>query len=365
MKNYLVLGLLLFSQLCLGQTIDLTESRYENPNYSSQIAEARVMVEGLMEELSIPGLSITLAKKDEIIWSEGLGLANVESNLPVRIETMFRIGSISKSFTSLALGKLIEEGKISLDDKVNDLVPYFPKKEYDISILQLANHTAGIRNYKGAEFRSNSFFDSVEKAVGVFGADPLLFEPGSEYAYATYNYTLLSGAMEMVSGSTYLDYMQKVVFDPLGLDHTMADKASEEIPERATFYYKQGANWGVTPDVDNSNKWAGGGLLSNSLDMAKMAQGLLNNKLLREDTKEILWTRSSLTNGEEIAYAVGWRNTKDEKGRRIIHHGGSSMGARSFLILFPEEGWTVAMTCNISSSFNEEFAVPLAEIFLD
>ena len=144
MSKALTLFFLLINTLCFAQRIDEAKSKYTHPEFKAEIEESKALVIKLMNEKSIPGLSITVANKNEILWSEGLGFADIENKTPVKLNSKFRIGSISKSLTSIALGNLLEEGKINLNDTVQKSVPYFPKKKYPITIEDIASHTSGI-----------------------------------------------------------------------------------------------------------------------------------------------------------------------------------------------------------------------------
>ncbi len=366
MLKYTSIILFLLSKLCFAQTIDDAGTNYSNQYFESEISDAQKLITELMAENGIPGLSITVAKNDNILWAQGFGFSDLENKIPVRLNTKFRIGSISKSLTSLALGKLMEEGKIKLSDTIQKFVQYFPKKKYPITIQDVASHTAGIRNYnysKG-EYFSDKSYNTVEESITIFKKDSLLFQPRTQYGYSTYGYVLLSAAIEGAINQSYLDYMQDSVFTPLKMSHTVPDFNNRIIPNRTRFYQQNNGIIYNASYVDNSNKWAGGGFISTSLDLARMSQILLKYEYLDESTLKTLWTNTTLANGEKVNYCIGWRKDKDELGRSYIHHGGGSIGGRSFLLIYPDEELTVSITCNIFSRFNESFVLKIAEIFI-
>ncbi|MBL4656061.1 MAG: beta-lactamase family protein [Bacteroidia bacterium] len=354
------------SDLCFAQTIVETDTNYTNQQFESEVNEAKKLITELMTEKDIPGLSITVAKKNEILWAEGFGFSDLENKTPVRLNSKFRIGSISKSLTSIALGKLVEEGKMNWHDAIRKFVPYFPKKKYPITIQALASHASGIRNYnyKSGEYFSDKPYSSIEESINIFKEDSLLFQPKTKYSYSTYGYVLLSAGIEGATNQSYLAYMHNFVFTPMRMHNTVPDFNDSIITDRARCYQlKEGVIINASY-IDNSNKWAGAGFLSTSLDLAKMSQNLLKYEYLKESTLKTLWAPTELSNGEKTNHCLGWRRDIDDLGRNYIHHGGSSVGGRSFLLIYPDKDVIVAITCNLFTRFNESFVLKIAEKFI-
>ncbi|MEZ4772001.1 MAG: serine hydrolase domain-containing protein [Bacteroidia bacterium] len=335
-------------------------------DYNVEIGQSQKLVVDLMQEKNIPGLSIAVATKNDILWTEGFGFADLENKTPVKINSKFRIGSISKTLSALAIGKLIDNGQLKLSDYVQDYVPYFPEKKYPVTVGQLAAHTAGIRhyNFQNGEHLSDKNYKTVEESIGVFKDDALLFEPGTKYSYSTYGYVLLSAVIEGASKMNFIDFMDDSILTPLNLKNTVPDYNSEIVENRTRFYYESNGKIVNGQYVDNSNIWAGGGYLSTSYDLVLMSQYLLNNQFLKPSTIEKLWTPIPLSNGQKTNYGIGWRQDKDSLGRIYVHHGGLSMGGRSFLLVYPEEGLAIAMTSNLSTDFDQTFVLKIAEIFM-
>ena len=361
----LILGVLISYQHSFAQ-IDQSDTIFIDDMYSFEVAQAEKLIAELMNQKNIPGLSITLATKDEILWSEGFGIADLEKNVPVTINTKFRIGSISKTLTGIAIGKLIQDKRLNLEDPVQIFVPYFPEKKWPITIGNLVYHTAGIRdyNYRNGEFLNRNNYTSIEQSVNVFKNDSLLFEPGSKYSYTTYGYVLLSAVIEGATGVNYLQFMQDSILTPLNMLNTVPDVNKQIIANRSAFYDESNGEIVNGYYVDNSNKWAGGGYLSTSLDLALLGQNLLNNKFLSEPTRQMLWTPNELLNGEKTNYGIGWRIDVDDKGRKYVHHGGSSIGGRAFLLVYPDQELVIAITCNLSTNFDQYLLFKIAELFL-
>jgi CubicO group peptidase (beta-lactamase class C family) len=206
---------------------------------------------------------------------------------------------------------------------------------------------------------SNVRYDTVDAALAIFKDEPLVNEPGTAYSYTTYGYNLLSKVVESASGEKFGDYLQKHIFDPLGLKQTYLDLPSRVIPNRARNYTKPGrqnaASTGEVqnaPAVDQSNKWGGGGLLSTVEDLIKYAAAYDSDKLLKPETIQQMFTAQQTRDGKPTNYGLGWA-VANEQGRRRIEHTGGSVGATSVLSKYPAQGITIAVLTN-----NDFFGAP-------
>jgi CubicO group peptidase (beta-lactamase class C family) len=298
----------------------------------------------------IPGLSLTVAVDGTIVYSEGFGYADLEERVPVWPTTKFRIGSISKPLTATALMQLVEAGKLELDAPVQKYVPSFPDKGAVITARMLAGHLAGIRHYQGDEFNIQKHYANVLDGVKIFGNDPLVSPPGLKFNYSSYGYNLLSAVVESASGENFLAYMQKHVFEAMGLAHTAADQNTQIVEQRSRFYEKEkDGTLENAPYVDNSYKWAGGGFLSTSEDLVRFGSMLLQPGFLKADSLKLLFTSQKTKSGEETGYGMGWGITKSPSGRVVYEHSGGSIGGSSQLMVYPETHVVVALVTNLSS----------------
>jgi CubicO group peptidase (beta-lactamase class C family) len=330
------------------------------------MAQARALAKQWMAERGYVGLSISVGVKGEIVWSEGFGHADLEQQVPVTRDTKFRIGSVSKSVTAAALAQLVEQGKLDLDAPVQRYVPSFPDKGKPVSIRQLAGHLAGIRHYKGDEFLLARRFNSVTESLAIFKDDPLLFDPGTRYSYSSYGWNLLSAVVEGASGQNFLDYMRANVFERLALKSMAADENDKIIAHRTRFYQRNSAG-AVTnaPYVDNSYKWAGGGLLSTTDDLVRFAFAHLQPGFLKAETLAVLFTSQKTNVGELTNYGIGWSVRADDKGRRTVSHSGGSVGGTTMLLIYPDSGIVVAMAVNMSSArLGASSATQIADLFM-
>ena len=316
---------------------------------SESIDRATRLVEQFMHDSGAPGLAVTVAYNNHIVWSEGFGYADIEQKVAVNPAlTKFRVGSIAKPFTAFALAKLLEAEKIELDAEVQNYVPTFPQKNYPISIRQLAGHLSGIRHYLDDEMYQRKKYSSVKEGLVIFQDSPLTHKPNAQWTYTSYGFNLLSAAIEQAADTNYLEFMATEVFLPLGMQQTVADHLDEIIPHRSRYYFRRDNKFINEPEVDNSYKWASGGFLSTSEDLARFGLAHLNPQHLKKTTIDLLWTPQKTTAGISTKYGLGWRIFKGDEDQLWIGHGGGSIGGTTQFWLFPEHGLVIAAISNLT-----------------
>jgi CubicO group peptidase (beta-lactamase class C family) len=330
---------------------------------ASAVDSARARMREWVAKDNLAGASVAVGIDGQIVWAEGFGWADVEQQVPVTALTRFRIGSVSKPLTSVAVGLLYERGKIDLDAPVQKYVPSFPKKRWPISTRQVMGHVAGIRHYRGDEFLSSKHYDNVLDGLEIFERDSLLFRPGTNYSYSTYGWNLVSAVVESAAGEPFLEFMRREVFAPLGLRHTVPEYMVSIIPDRVRYYeHDKDGRLVNAPYVDNSYKWAGGGFLSTPSDLVRFGFGMLDGKVLQRKTIDVLWTPLTLESGKSTGYGLGWgADTVD--GRRVIGHSGGSVGGTTQFLIFPDERMVVAVTTNLSDAKVGPIANEVAKLF--
>jgi CubicO group peptidase (beta-lactamase class C family) len=365
MKKLLILACLLNLYPAIGQHSPHPPI-IKNKAYQQAIQFAQRYVDSLRVKQDIPGISVCVGTTQHVLWAQGFGFADLENRQPVTIQSKFRLGSVSKSLTSVALGRLVDENKLNLDAPLHQYVPSFPAKKYSFTPRQLATHTAGIRHYREDDPLACPIrYTDVQAGLAIFRHDSLLFQPGSAYSYSTYGYSLLSAVIEGASHTDYLSYMQEAVFTPLGMTDTSPDYSDRLVNNRVRFYEHRSNKLVNAAMVDNSYKWAGGGLLSTPVDLVKLGCGLLSHKVVGPQTTAMLFTPQLLRDGSNTHYGIGWRINTDAQNRTIIHHGGSIDGGRTFLLLYPEQNLVVAITANMSGvTINLHEAETIAHFFL-
>jgi len=358
MKTKLVLLLVLLPFLCFGQS-------------KEEIANQKLMA--FVEQKNIPGLSVSIAQQGELVFSKGYGFADVEKQIPVDpSKTKFRIGSVSKTLTAAALGRLYDQGKIDLDVPIGQYIPVWPTKSHEVTLRQLAGHLGGIRHYKSGEFYSKTKYEKVTDGLGIFINDPLINEPGTEYSYSSYGWNLISVAMEnaaapeasFLSDIDFLELMRQEVFEPLKMENTVADHADRDIKNRTSFYQMRNGQVVNAPYVDNSYKWAGGGFVGTTEDLCLFGQAHMGYAYLKPKTlKE--WMKSQQTSdGKDTNYGIGWRTFNRESGNTFYGHSGGSVGGITYFLIHIPTQTTLAITANVDPLNYEGIQFELMELFI-
>jgi len=311
----------------------------------------------IFRKYELPGLTIAAAENGKIIWSESYGAADTEKNRRARIDTKYRVGSISKLLTAAALIRLSEKKMIDLDAPVQKYVPNFPPKNFPVTLRQLAGHTAGIRHYEYrdfAVFNGKSFRDTAE-GLQIFQGDALKFEPGTDYFYSSYGYNLLGAAIEAAAKKPFAQVIDEEVTKPLKMKSTTGDTGGAETQDKAVFY-KRGADkqFVKAAVIENQYRLPSGGYLSTAEDLLNFGYAFLQAGYLKKQTLSEMLTTQKLKNGKETGVGIGWRiKMKPAGGGRIFHHGGATEGGRAFLLIDEKSKIVVVLLANSMSDFGE------------
>jgi len=299
-----------------------------------------------------PGISVLIANKNGIIYQKAFGSADIELNVSMQPDMVFRIGSITKQFTAIGILQLMEQGKISLQDSIQKYIKGFPSKGYTITIENLLTHTSGIIDYTSMndpdqyierkDFTPNFLID-------YFKNEPLQFQPGTKYNYSNSNYVLLAYIIQMVSGKTYHEYMRENVLAPAGLMNTYYANESTIIPKRVMGYIRYKRSYKNCDYQTISLGYGCGDLLSTVEDLYKWNIALLAYKLVKKETLEKAFTPFTLNNGTRTSYGYGWFiDSLDDVNR--IHHEGQVSGFIAQEEYFPDIETYVALMTNVKTS---------------
>lgn len=336
------------------------------------------------EKIHAPSISAAVAIDGKIVWAGAVGWANIEKHIPATTDTQFRIGSTSKAVTATLLAKLFQGGKIELDKPISNYDSNLPNPQWgNITPRQLASHSSGMPDYLDNYgdlwgmhylFKLDKRYTSVRESLEVFDDNDLLFTPGSQFHYTSFNTVLQSVVLEAVAGEPFLRAIRNNIFTPLGMNATGAEYELSQPNSLATFYWNKDGKYPafrVWQRVDLSHRLAGGGFISTPSDMVKLGSAWLDEKFITPETRQQFWQPQTLVDGSinPQNYALGWRwaNYEDEAG--LVHnanHGGVSRGSQSWLMVIPERKMAVALMIN---SNVEEFwdfgqvSMPLARLF--
>jgi CubicO group peptidase (beta-lactamase class C family) len=298
-----------------------------------------------------PGGEVLVARDGRIIFEKGYGFAQVESRAPCTDHTRFRIGSITKQFTSAAIFKLAENGKLRLDDHLSKFIPDWPRGD-QVTLRHLLTHTSGIHNFTDHP----GFYEhvtepiSMEALIASFRNDAYDFNPGEKYSYCNSGYVLLGHIVEKVSGEPYGEYLRKTFLKPLGMKNTGVYRAGmSSVGEAFGYSYTNGmmvpaVNW------EMSKVSTAGELYSTAHDLFLWNEAIFNHRALSEASLKTAFTVGVLkwddpTHPEDVGYACGW--TRDWlDGAREISHGGELWGFGSYLLRLPEYNLTVVVLLN-------------------
>ncbi|NQZ79245.1 MAG: beta-lactamase family protein, partial [Ekhidna sp.] len=335
-------------------------------DFQHEVETARFLVSEHQKMTNIPGVQVAVMIDGKMIWSEGLGYADLNKKAPVNSNTKFRIASVSKSVTSLALGKLVEDNLMILDEDVRRYVPQFPEKAHELTPRQLAASTSGIRHYTAKDASPNlNDYPSVLVAVDVFKDDELTFVPDSQYGYSSYGWVLLSAAMERAAKQSFFEIMENMWIQ-LGMINTSFDYPMKQIDNKSTFYVMGKNGRTVAPEENRSYMYAGGGYLSTAEDLVKMGHQLLSDEFLSSETRQILTSSHILANGDSTLYGLGWEAGQSRLGVPVIFHGGNMHSAKSHLVIYPKQKVVFAYLANTGDQvfFNDREAQSIAEVFV-
>jgi serine beta-lactamase-like protein LACTB, mitochondrial len=357
----------LFALTLAGASGAAAQKKNLSPEKRAAIEKA---ISSFMSANSVPGVGAAVVLEGEPVWSAGFGMSDLEDFAPATSSTLFRLGSISKPITAVAVLQLYEMGKLDLDAPVQKYCPVFPKKDWPITTRELLGHLGGIRHYnedgKGdIPEDSARHFSSMEESLQIFAADPLVAKPGTKFNYSTYGYTLLGCILEGAASEKYVDFVKKNVFQPAAMEQTQADDFFAVIPHRTRWYHKDKSglvrNAGV---LDSSYKIPGGGLISSADDMARFEAAILADKLLKRPTRELMWTSLKTEDGKPTGYALGW-GILDKFEVHIVAHTGGQQGTSTAFLLVPERRAGVVVLANMDSVNSGGLAEEILKIVLE
>lgn len=361
-----------------AQDVTSVASATPERRWAGAIEQARPIVRAALAEQNLPGLSVAVAAGGDIVWAEGFGWANLENQVPVSPETRFRIGTASTVLTSAAAGLLLEKERLELDEKIQAYVPEFAEQGWPVTLRQVMGHVAGVRSDGGDE--GPLFGERCDRPVDALRhfENRLRFEPGTQYRFSNFGWILVSAAVAAAADQPFLAFMQRQIFDPLGMDHTDAgadiDAEAEPSPDRATSYFPRfAADPRYGPDVMRPLRlscYAGASAFASTpSDLVRFALGINGGQLLQPATVRLLQTSLRLPSGEETGYGLGWDietvALAGEQTRWVGHDGMVLGGMVASLMTFPERGLVVSVTSNTSYADTESLALKIAEAFAE
>lgn len=313
-----------------------------------------------------PGASVLMVRDGKVLYRKAFGLANLEEKTPITTATNFRLASVTKQFTSMAVLLLAERGKLSLDDPLTRFFPGFAKAAHGVKVRHLLGHTSGLLDYEDlippgttAPVKDKDVLDLVGKQ------DELYFAPGSQFRYSNTGYALLALIVEKVSGQSFARFLKENVFEPLGMAGTVAyEKGISEVARRAYGYSEKNGRFERTDQSLTSSVLGDGGIYSSVEDLYRWDQALYGTRLLPAETLAMAFHAGMPTSDQPgSGYGYGWY-VASHKGTRKIWHYGETIGFSTYLARYPDERLTIIMLTNRNDNFLGPTVDRIADVIL-
>lgn len=301
-------------------------------------------------------------------WTAARGLARLEPLIPATPRTTYRLASVTKTFTAIAAMKLVEEGKLHLDDEVQRFLPAFPRKPWPITVRQLLAHTSGIGHYRNHNDATSTTHVRVRDALKIFQERELLAEPGSRFVYTTFGYNLLGAVVEKAGGVSYEEAVRRL-WEPLGMTRTSLERGVDErANDDALGYRLVGGAIAPSERIDISSRFAGGGMRSTVEDMLRWAHALLETAagrpgaLVSPAAWRAMTTPTVTADGRQADYGLGFA-VYPQRGLHVVAHAGGQAETSTLLLLVPERSLAIALATNLEGDAKRLSA--LAERFTE
>ena len=309
------------------------------------------------------GCIALVAKKGKIIYKKAFGMANIELDVPMNTDMVFRVGSITKQFTAISILQLMEKGKLTLQDKITSHISGYPEVGNKITIEHLLTHTSGIVNITSMKnFPDLKRKDlKTDKVIDFFKNEPLEFEPGTKWSYSNSGYILLGHIVEKVSGLSYGKYLEENIFKPCHMTGSFLDNQSAIIRNRASGYAKDSAQTINAEFISMTIPHGAGGISSTAEDLYRWNRALVSYKLVTRSTLEKAFKRHQLRDGKYTDYGYGWFFLNIQ-GHPTVEHGGGIEGFLASSIYLPKEDVFVAVLSNSTGQSPEFVSAKLAAV---
>lgn len=339
------------------------------------VGKADAWLQRVFAEKPAPAMSVAVADPDGIIWTGIAGLAQLELAAPPETGTLFPLGSISKVVTSTLAARLALRGALELDAPISAAMPGLPAQHRDTTLRQLLNHRAGIRHYTAAEADIGApelpvfmrLYRSDDDVLGLFINDPLVAPPGTAVNYSSYGYTLASMVIAATCGRSFLDLVEAEIVLPFNVPSLVPDVPWRITPQRAGQYMNDldlrilgaslpegtmpalGEGWANLPFNNPAYCWAGAGFLMTPSDTARFGAAMIDSQVsvLSEPERTLLFTPVTEGSKSSPPLGLGWRVDTDKTGRRRWHHAGATPGGCQLLVVYPDQGLSVAIAGNV------------------
>ena len=297
-------------------------------------------VQLMLEEEGFIG-SVSLSQNGAVLLEEGFGFANNEDGTLNTASTQFRIGSVTKPFTAIAILQLEEDGELQIEDQVSLYLPDYPNGDM-ITIKHLLEHSSGITNYTDLPGLVDLVQEprTVDEVIDIFKDLPLEFEPGSTFAYSNSGFHLLGKIIEVVSGMTYQNYLAQNIFAPAGM--TSSEYGANELGVNNRAFGYQNSSYEPAPELDMSIPYSAGAIASTVADLRRWSVAIDNNSLIGSSSTDKMFTP------QNADYGLGW--FLDDVPVVAQTHGGNIFGFTSLIVRDNTNDILCVLLSNIDSN---------------
>lgn len=333
---------------------------------TDQAAEASHKVDALFAPFTEgrqPGAAVMVIRNGKVVHQAGYGYADLDTGTPITPQSAFRLASVSKQFTAMAIVALAEDGVLDYDDPVSDWLPAL--SAYDgVAIRHLLSHTGGYPDYYDSLDTSRGMPTTADAMTHLAAIGEPVFPPGERYEYSNPGYEMLALIVEAASGKDFATFMRERVFDPAGMTGArIFDETEPELPTRVIGYDAEGTNF-VENDYDPLNHIVGsGGTYASMDDFYGWDRALDSDAIVSQAAIAEAFTPVGLNNGESTGYGFGW-TIDDYRGMRRVRHGGSWVGFRTHIARYPDDALSIVVLTNRSDGAPERYIDPLTDIYL-
>ena len=312
-----------------------------------------------------PGASVMVIHNGKPIFAKGYGLANLDTKTPCTTNTNFRLASVTKQFTAMAVMILAERKQLSLGESLTTFFPEFPEYGKTITVRHLLTHTSGLIAYEDVipEGTTIPVLDQDVLRL-LMKQDKTYFPPGAQYRYSNSAYALLALIVEVRSGQTFARFLQENIFDPLKMTNTVAyEEGFSKVSNRAFGHTLKSNAWLRTDQSLTSAVLGDGGVYSSVTDLARWDQALYKSKLVSEPMLQVAFSALTPTDRPGRSYGFGWYVT-EYRGLKEIYHSGETIGFRTRIIRYPEKNFTIIILANRSDTKLDDFPHQIADLVL-
>lgn len=309
-----------------------------------------------------PGASVAIVSHGKVVFRKAYGFADVGQTVPAKPETNYRLASVTKQFTATAVLMLVDRGKLSLDSRLTEVLPGAPQYTRNITVRHLLTHTSGLVDYEDLIPDSQTVQVLDRDVLALLNKiDSVYFPPGAKYKYSNSGYALLALVVEAVSRQSFATFLKQQIFDPLGMDRTVAfEKGVSTVENRAYGYSKTETGFIQTDQSVTSAVLGDGGIYSSVEDLSRWDEELYNNRLLSSGLRQQSFIPATLSDGTSTKYGFGW-NIEPYRNQFSVFHTGSTRGFRNAILRFPDRQITIIILTNRNEGEPIEIAKKIAD----